>query len=88
VTPLYLLILLTWWGATEAIPILLNERSAGSSAPVSAADTPYVNLARGVLLLFVVTFVVFIRAAWKRNGYDDRKGFTEIATDRAPAEAA
>jgi len=78
VTPLYLLVILGWWGATEAVPILLNHRSAGSMEPVMAADMPFVNLSRAVILLFVVCFLVLVRLAWKRNGYDDRRGFTEV----------
>jgi neurotransmitter:Na+ symporter, NSS family len=88
VTPIYLLVLLSWWGITDAFPILLNQKSAGGGPAPTGDDVMFVNLARGTLLFFLVTFVVFIRAAWKRNGYDDRKGFVEITTDRAPAEAA
>jgi SNF family Na+-dependent transporter len=81
VTPLYLMVILGWWGATEAVPILLNHRSAGSMDPVSAIDMPYVNLSRAIILLFAVAFVVLVRVAWKRNGYDDRKGFAEVGPD-------
>jgi hypothetical protein len=83
VTPLYLLIILTWWGKDEALPILLNQRSAGSATPVSDADMPFIMISRGILVLFVIVFLFFIRAAWKKNGYDDRKGFVEIDTNRA-----
>jgi len=83
VTPLYLLIILTWWGKDEAIPILLNQRSAGSATPVSGIDMPYITISRGILVLFVIVFLFFIRTAWKRNKYDDRKGFVEIPSNRA-----
>jgi neurotransmitter:Na+ symporter, NSS family len=83
VTPIYLLIILTWWGKDEALPILLNQRSAGSSNPVSDVDMPFIMISRGILVLLVVVFAFFIRSAWKRNGYDDRKGFVEIDTNRA-----
>lgn len=83
VTPLYLFIILTWWGKDEAIPILLNQRSAGSSNPVSDVDMPYITISRGILVAFVIAFLFIIRTAWKRNGYDDRKGFEEIPTNRA-----
>jgi len=81
VTPLYLLIILTWWGKDEAIPILLNQRSAGSANPVSDVDMPFITISRGILVL--IGFLFAIRMAWKRNGYDDRKGFVEIPSNRA-----
>ena len=83
VTPIYLLIILTWWGKDEAIPILLNQRSAGSSNPVSDIDMPFITISRGILVLMIVCFLFAIRMAWKRNGYDDRKGFVEIDSNRA-----
>jgi len=83
VTPIYLLVILTWWGKDEALPILLNQRSAGSSSPVTDVDMPFIMISRGILLLFVVVGLILIRMAWKRNGYDDRKGFVEILTNRA-----
>lgn len=83
VTPIYLLIILTWWGKDEAIPILLNQRSAGSANPVSDIDMPFITISRGILVLLIVGFLFAIRMAWKRNGYDDRKGFVEIDTNRA-----
>jgi SNF family Na+-dependent transporter len=84
VTPLYLFIILTWWAKDEAIPILLNQRSAGSASPVSATDMPYITISRAILVLFVVVFLFIIRAAWKKNNYNDRAGFPELATN--PAE--
>ncbi len=83
VTPLYLLIILTWWGKDDAIPILLNQRSAGSASPVSATDMPFIIISRGILVLMVVSFLIIIRTAWKRNKYDDRAGFVEIFTNRS-----
>lgn len=74
VTPIYLFIILGWWGWQDAIPILLNERAAGGG-PVTAENIPYITMSRGIIVLFAVVFLVFIRAAWKRNKYDDRKGF-------------
>ncbi len=74
VTPIYLFIILGWWGWQDAIPILLNERAAGGG-PVAAENIPYITMSRGIIVLFAVVFLVFIRAAWKRNKYDDRKGF-------------
>ena len=88
VTPLYLLVILGWWGATEAVPILLNLRSAGSELPVAPEDMAYVNLSRAIILLFAVVFLVLVRVAWRRNGYDSRRGFQEISTDTLPKELA
>ena len=88
VTPLYLFIILGWWGYTEAIPIIMNERSSGGAAPVSAENLPYVTLSRSILILFFVVFAILVRIAWKRNGYKDREGFPEIPTNRADAGAA
>ncbi len=85
ITPLYLFVLLGWWGATEAIPILFNERSAGGGPPIDDASWPYVVLSRSILLLFGVVLAVLVRIAWKRNKYDDRKGFVELDTNRAEA---
>ena len=77
VTPLYLLIILVWWGWTDAIPILLNEKTAGGGV-VKAEDVPFITLSRGIIVLFAVTFLILIRVAWKRNKYDDRAGFVEV----------
>jgi neurotransmitter:Na+ symporter, NSS family len=86
VTPLFLMVILLWWGKEEALPILFNERSAGGDAPVSAEALPYVIAARSVMVLFVVTFIVLVRIAWKRNKYDDRKGFAPVdSSDGATA---
>jgi SNF family Na+-dependent transporter len=71
VTPLYLLVILTWWGVERAIPTLLLEGATPGSET-------YLNLSRLVLLGIVVFFLVAIRMAWKRNRYDDRVGFVEV----------
>ncbi len=84
ITPLYLFIILGWWGWTDALPILLNERSAGGGV-VTAENIPYITASRAVIVLFTVVFLVLIRIAWKRNKYDDRAGFVEIdQTPEAP----
>ena len=88
VTPAYLIFILAWWGWGDALPILLNERSAGSGTPVSEADMPYILASRLILVGFFVAFAVFVRMAWKRNGYDDRAGFVEVPTNRADEGAA
>jgi hypothetical protein len=78
VTPAYLLFILIWWGWQDAVPILLNERSAGSSAPVSPENSFYVHFARLVMVFFFIAFAILVRMAWKRNKYDDRVGFVEV----------
>lgn len=78
VTPLYLLVILIWWGKEDALPILLNTKSAGSSSPVNPVDAPYIWLARGLLVAITLTLVVLVRWAWRRNRYNDREGFTEV----------
>lgn len=77
VTPLYLLVILGWWGWTDALPILLNERSAGGGA-VTAENIPYITASRAIIVLFAVSFLVLVRIAWRRNRYDDRAGLTEV----------
>lgn len=77
VTPLYLLTILGWWGVQDALPIVLNERTAGGGVP-NPADAPYIAVARSVMVLFVVVFIVLVRMAWKRNRYVDRQGFAEV----------
>jgi len=77
VTPVYLLFILGWWGWVDAIPILLNEKSAGGGV-LDPANTPFITFARAVIVLFAITAVVLIKMAWVRNKYDDRKGFVEV----------
>jgi hypothetical protein len=80
ITPLYLLFILVWWGVSDAIPILRMEKSAGGGA-LTESMKPYILGSRGVIVLFAIVFVLLIRMAWKRNGYDDRKGF--VLVDRS-----
>ncbi|HVL65641.1 MAG TPA: hypothetical protein VM364_00115 [Vicinamibacterales bacterium] len=67
VTPAYLIVILTWWGWQDAWPILRMER-------VAVDSEFYVLLSRGIIVAFAVAFVVLVRIAWRRNGYDDRRG--------------
>ncbi len=79
-TPLFLFIILGWWAVTEAWPILtLQNGSAGGAIP--PGQEIYVHLSRLLLLAFVAFFLVMIRVAWKRNGYNDRAGFDEVTQD-------
>ena len=73
ITPVYLLFILTWWGWQDALPILRMER-------VPPGSESYVLLSRSVIALFAITLLVLVRIAWKRNGYDDRAGFAEVAS--------
>ena len=77
VTPLYLAVILVWWAKDDALPIIFNRKSAGSSAPVVPADEPYIWGARMAMVAIVLILVVLVHRAWKRNGYDSRKGFEE-----------
>jgi hypothetical protein len=71
VTPVYLLIILTWWGWTDAWPILKGDRIAPGSET-------YVMISRGLIVMFAVAFIVLTKVEWARNRYDDYKGFTEL----------
>ena len=77
VTPVYLLFILGWWGYVDALPILMYEKSAGGGV-LDPANSPYVTFSRAIIVLFAIVSVVLIRMAWKRNKYDDRKGFVEV----------
>ena len=70
-TPVYLLVILSWWGWQDAWPILKGDRIAPGSEF-------YVMLSRGVIVLFAVAFAVLVRVAWTRNGYQDREGFKAL----------
>ena len=84
VTPAYIIFILLWWGYVDALPILLNEKAAGGG-PVTPEAAPYITASRLIIVGFVVAFLVLIRMAWKRNGYDDRKGFVEVENTTAGA---
>lgn len=79
-TPLFLFVILGWWAVTEAWPILtLQNGSAGGAIP--AGMEVWVHVSRLLIVAFVAFFLVMIRIAWRRNGYDDRAGFPEVASD-------
>ena len=78
VTPAYLIIILGWWAATDAWPILMLDRAAGGG-PVDPATTPYIWGARAALVVIAVVFAVLVRVAWRRHGRDDRAGLPEVA---------
>lgn len=71
VTPLYLLIIMSWWGVTRALPTLRLEG-------VDPESAVYLHISRLIMVGIAVFFLVMVRIAWKRNGYDDRVGFREV----------
>jgi len=83
VTPLYLAVILVWWAKDDALPIILNHKSAGSASPVVPADEPYIWGARVLMVAIVLILAVLVRWAWRRNGYDSRQGFVEVGGNPA-----
>ncbi len=81
VTPIFLLVILGWWAVTQAWPILTLEGNQSAGGDIPAGMEIWVHVSRLLILAFVAFFLVMIRLAWKRNGYDDRAGFTEVASD-------
>ena len=61
VTPLFLLILLTWWGATQAVDVLLMNHVT------DASTIPYLWVSRLLLVTLVVVGLVLVRKAWSRR---------------------
>jgi SNF family Na+-dependent transporter len=78
VTPLYLGVVLVWWAVTGAIPILTLEGGRSAGGVVPPGSEIYVHLSRLLIVAIVVFFLVMVRIAWKRNGYDDRRGFAVV----------
>lgn len=77
VTPVYLLVLFTWWGINDAWPILTMEAGAGG-APPTDETRPYILAARLLMVGILVAFALLVRLAWTRNGYDERVGFQPV----------
>ena len=61
VTPLFLLILLTWWGLTQAIDVLLMRNISDTST------IPYLWVSRLLLISLVVVGLFLVRKAWSRR---------------------
>jgi NSS family neurotransmitter:Na+ symporter len=78
VTPVYLGIILGWWAVTQAWPILTLEGGNSAGGPIPEGGEIYVHISRLLIVAIGVFFLVMIRIAWKRNGYDDRKGFMVV----------
>lgn len=77
VTPLYLLVLFSWWAVQDAWPILTMQAGAGGGVP-APENVPYIIASRLVMVTILIVAAVLVRTAWKRNRYDDRTGFAEI----------
>jgi SNF family Na+-dependent transporter len=58
VTPLFLLLLLSWWAVTQALPVLLMRG-------VEPAQVPYLWLSRGFMVALFIVGIVLIRKAWQ-----------------------
>ena len=63
--------------ARATLPILQMEKSAGGGNLTPEME-PYILASRGVIVLFTIVCVILVRMAWKRNRYDDRKGFVLV----------
>jgi neurotransmitter:Na+ symporter, NSS family len=87
VTPAYLIVILLWWGYSEALPILTLVKNPNGGA-YSPEVLPYVLLSRAIIVFVLITFLILIRVAWKRNGYNDRVGFREVPEDALESESA
>jgi hypothetical protein len=70
-------------GITDAIPILEMEKGAGGGLPPTGSHG-YILASRLILVGLAVGFILLVRAAWKHNGYDDRRGFDAPAPDAGP----
>ncbi len=77
ITPAYLLVILVWWGVTDALPILRLTKDPNGN-PYAPDSMVYVHASRAIMLAFVIGFVVLVRLAWKRNRYVEREGFVEV----------
>ncbi|HEX3073273.1 MAG TPA: sodium:calcium symporter, partial [Ignavibacteriales bacterium] len=60
VTPLSLMILLTWWFINDAIPILALKN-------MPAENIPYIWGARILMVTLAVGFLLLVKAAWKKR---------------------
>jgi hypothetical protein len=60
VTPLFLLVMMTWWTVTEAVPTLLMRGIDESQHATRWAS-------RGVMLAILIALILLVRAAWARR---------------------
>ena len=78
VTPTYLILMFLWWLVTDTWKIIILSSSAGGGVP-TPENIPYIIFARVFLVAVIISFAGFIWYAWKKNHYNDRKGFIELA---------
>jgi len=67
VTPAFLLVLLGWWGWTQAIPTLMMSPDSAIAGHGDPANIPYIWVARLLMVLMVVVCVVLIKRSWARK---------------------
>jgi hypothetical protein len=66
VTPLFLLIMMTWWTVQEAVPTFLM-----TSIPQDQHTVRWVS--RGFMLAILLFQLWMIRAAWRRRALDGKE---------------
>ncbi|MEX2583991.1 MAG: sodium-dependent transporter [Gemmatimonadota bacterium] len=78
VTPIFLTVLLAWWGYTEALPKLMME------TVTSETERGVRWLSRGFMAAMAITVLVLINRAWRRNGGStaERAGRTAVEVGR------
>jgi SNF family Na+-dependent transporter len=77
VTPAYLFAVLLSWAYQDALPILaLRKSPAGGAVP--PGTEPFVHATRLIIVAIAAFFVVMVRLAWRRNGYDERQEFPVV----------
>ncbi|MEN8144046.1 MAG: sodium:calcium symporter [Gemmatimonadota bacterium] len=60
VTPLFLFVILVWWGKEQALPVLLMDGQA-------AEDIPYLWFSRAMMVLLIIVGLTLIKKAWARK---------------------
>ena len=74
ITPLFLFVLLGWWGVTEAVPTFLMADVADAAISYDPATVPYRWLSRAVLLGLVGLGLYLIKRAWAGKPAPDSSG--------------
>jgi SNF family Na+-dependent transporter len=64
VTPLSLMILLTWWFINDAVPILALKN-------MPAENIPYIWGARALMFILAIGFLFLVKAAWKKRSLNE-----------------
>ena len=68
VTPAFLLILLGWWGVTQAIPVLMMQNVT------DASTIPYLWVSRLLLVALVGIGFFLVHKAWSKRTVDSSGG--------------